>query len=952
MAETVVCFVLEKLFPLITAEAEMLRGLPTDLVAISNELRSIKVFLKDAEQRVEESDGIKEWVRQVRDVAYQIEDVIDEHLLLHHPREHHHNHFFNVFSNLTRSVVLLRSNHRIANTIKRIRLEVLEINQRRSSFSLGGGPSFSNGLDNEDPHKRADQDPRAGFLYVNESKLVGIDEPKRDIIRLLDLELQDFPQNKVISVVGMGGLGKTTLIRKVYEDMSVKKHFPFRAWITLSRPGRSIDIIRSMTKQFYRSAFDSAPLEIDTMDEESLTEEMRNYLRNQRFLVVFDDVWNIETYIKDVLPSYNNGNKILMTTRLEDVALAWKGSSCDRVYKLQPLSAEKAWDLFCRKVFGGPNAKCPQELDRLSREIVKKCEGMPLAIVTIGGLLSTKNKFVIEWHKLCNSIGAELANNLHLANIKKILLLSYHDLPHYLKPCFLYFGIFPGDRLIENTRLFRLWIAEGFIYKVSGKTLEEVADEYLTELIRRSLVQVTWVDIAKRPRGVRVHDLLREIILLKSKELSFCQVLNKEDLFIDGQSRRLAIPNDNVGTSAKLVIEGTTKRSHLRSLFLFEGHEVMPKFITGSFLKQVHLLKVLDLQNAPLSQIPESAGGLYHLQYLSLNSTNVERLPKSIGKLGNLQCLDLKNSLIRELPAELSRISKLRHLISYSYYWDDAFSFYVRNVRAARIPAAICWNSQEMQNLGWVDGSYAVGFIDQLGNLKQLRRLGVAHLKREDGRNLCNAIKYMHHLQAFMVASRSKDEVLDVNHILSPPPMLRRLLLMGRLEKLPDWISRLENVVKLVLCHSRLNEDPLEVLGALPNLMKLIVSEAYDGERLYFSATRFQNLKVLCLYCLCNLKLIELELGTLPVLKELQLGPSPQLKEVPTGIQHLKNLTLLRFHDMPKEFTDTLIPYKGQHYHIIEHVANVYINFKAGAGHWETSSLRSPQERKMVALWQ
>lgn len=279
MAETVVCFVLDKLVPLLRAEADLISGLPTELVASKND--GIKVFLKDAEERAEENDGIKEWVRQVRDIAYQIEDVIDEQCLRHHPHDHPHHRCFSIFSKLTRCVVLLGPNHEIASTIKRIHLEIQEINQRKITFALAGS-SPSNGFKYKDSHQCVDQDPRAGFLYVDESELVGIESPKRDLIRLLDLELQDYPQANLISVVGMGGLGKTTLVRKVFEDMSVQKHFHFRAWITLSRPGNTMHVIRNMMMQFYRSSSDSIPPEIDTMDEESLVQELRNYLRERR----------------------------------------------------------------------------------------------------------------------------------------------------------------------------------------------------------------------------------------------------------------------------------------------------------------------------------------------------------------------------------------------------------------------------------------------------------------------------------------------------------------------------------------------------------------------------------------------------------------------------------------------------------------------------------------------
>ncbi|XP_021857721.2 disease resistance protein RPM1-like [Spinacia oleracea] len=368
-------------------------------------------------------------------------------------------------------------------------------------------------------------------------------------------------------------------------------------------------------------------------------------------------------------------------------------------------------------------------------------------------------------------------------------------------------------------------------------------------------------------------------------------------------------------------------------------------------MKNFCLLKVLDLQDAPVNQISEAVGSLFHLQYLSLRGTKVKKLPSSIGKLQNLQTLDLKHSLVEELPTEISKLRKLRHLVSYSYHWDDTFSFHIRNVTAGKIPAEICQNSLGMQNLGWVDSSNSLGLLDQLGHLKQLRRLGVAGVEIKDGSTLCNAIKNMHRLQTILIASRNKDEVLDLDHMSSPPMFLRRVLLIGRLQKFPSWISQLENVVKIGFCHSRLKDGSFEPLGKLPNLKMLVVSEAYDGETLYFGAMRFQKLKILRLFYLYNLKVITMEPESLPVLEELELGSSPHM-EFPTGIQHLKSLTLLNLHDMPKTFSDDLTPNIGQHFGIINHVPNVYVNSKAGAGRWESSSLRCPYERETLLYTQ
>ncbi|KAH7545428.1 hypothetical protein FEM48_Zijuj01G0092800 [Ziziphus jujuba var. spinosa] len=180
--------------------------------------------------------------------------------------------------------------------------------------------------------------------------------------------------------------------------------------------------------------------------------------------------------------------------------------------ELKPLDPEKAYELFCKRAFrvefGG---RCPPSLNDLSRKIVKKCGGLPLAIVAIAGLLSTKDRTVYEWDKLHSSLSSELESNPHLTSIKRILLLSYYDLPYYLKCCFLYFGMYPEDYSIKLSRLLRQWIAEGFIKSKKDKTLEGVAHQYLSELIHRSLVQISDVHFLRGTcKACRVHDLLHE----------------------------------------------------------------------------------------------------------------------------------------------------------------------------------------------------------------------------------------------------------------------------------------------------------------------------------------------------------------------------------------------------------------------------------------------------------
>lgn len=261
----------------------------------------------------------------------------------------------------------------------------------------------------------------------------------------------------------------------------------------------------------------------------------------------------------------------------------------------------------------------------MSLEIVKKCQGLPLVATTIAALLSTKEKVVFEWKKLHDSLKSEFGANPHLSSISKILSLSYDDLPHHLKSCFLYFGIFPRDYSIENLTLYRLWIAEGFVQEKRDKTLEQVAEEYLNELINRNLIQ-TWVDFYVPTKSCRVHDLMHQVILSKVDELCFCGSLGHENnLRSRGKCRRLSIYNS---TGNVLMQNANADLRGVRSVFLFNIDNLDNHF--SNLFQKFKLLKVLDFTNAPLCNLPKQVGKLLHLKYLCLKNTKLKKLPKSI----------------------------------------------------------------------------------------------------------------------------------------------------------------------------------------------------------------------------------------------------------------------------------------------------------------------------------
>ncbi|KAK0601575.1 hypothetical protein LWI29_025465 [Acer saccharum] len=273
-------------------------------------------------------------------------------------------------------------------------------------------------------------------------------------------------------------------------------------------------------------------MEESNLPIEDVRAKVRNHLQQRRYLIVLDDVWSKDDWecIVNALPQGSGGSKIVVTSRNHNVANSCVESSDYYILELKGLEWKKAWHLFCKKAFPSNEGFCPRELLEWSQKIVKKCEGLPLAIAAVGSLLSKKRQNPNEWKKLHDSLGSEIGSDYNLAIISRILLPSYKDLPNNLKNCFLYFSIFPEDYSIERGRLICLWIAEGFIKQREGKTLEDDAEDYLSELIGRNLVEVSKWDFDGRVSSCRVQNLIREFIILKSKEENFVKVLAESNL--------------------------------------------------------------------------------------------------------------------------------------------------------------------------------------------------------------------------------------------------------------------------------------------------------------------------------------------------------------------------------------------------------------------------------------
>ncbi|XP_027180795.1 disease resistance protein RPM1-like [Coffea eugenioides] len=913
MAETILSLALNQLSTTLLEEGNLLGGLKQEVEHIIDELEHMRAFLKVAEAKEDDDHAIQAWMKQVREVTYDIEDVLDEFAVL---TAHHH---ASRFSRCFNSIKNLQARHKIAGEIQRIKSRLGNISELRQRYRLDHG-THQHFLGSATIANTWWDDA----ILVGKERLVGIQKPKQELIS----QLLDGDSNlKVISVLGMQGLGKTTLVKKVHEDGDVQKQFQITAWITVSQTRtRSIkellqDLIRQIVDQIKR------PINYAVESITELKSSVTKLLLGKRYGIVFEDVCDMGIWnsIKSALPDSGNGSRVMITTQLPHVAQASSPESQGYVYEMKPLSFEDSWTLFCDKTF--QQSYCPMHLKAIVHDILSKCRGLPLAIAAIGGVLASKDKDkdkADQWEIVRDSLAGEEEKTGEQDMVKKILLLSYKDLPSHLKTCLLYISIFPEDYEIQCHRLIQLWIAERFVQDRGGMTAEEVAFDYLKELIRRSLVRVTEVSWDGSPDHCRIHDLMREFILRKSQE---------QNMITLASLQHTRGPSEKVH---RLVINNSlTQRSnylkHLRSLITLTNTE--PTLLSELLLSK--LLKLLDLRDVQLEEIPNEVFKLFHLRFLCLRGTRVKKVPKSIKKLKNLEHLHLGQTNVRELPIQVLKLKKLRHLRVFQVV-DSSDANYE------------CYGFKAPSKIGELLSLHTLLFIDaqndektvveEIGKLIQLRELGITKLRRQDGEELCSSLQKLINLRELNVTAITKDEVIDIDHALpsSSLQFLRGLILRARLEKLPRWINSLQSLMKIDLIWSRLRGDePLEFLQHLPSLVEVRLSQAYEGEELNFRAGAFLKLETLYLGDMQGLKWIIVGNGAMPHLQRLYMSELPQLEELPWGIQHLRKLQSLHLDDVSSKLTEKLknpddeTGVRGN----IAHIREVVIGFRAD-GEW------------------
>ncbi|KAL5178000.1 Disease resistance protein RPM1 [Glycine soja] len=883
LQEIAVSLAVDYLLPPLKKAVNSVMEVPKDAADMKDKLDGIQAMIHDVDKMAaaEEGnsrDGIKAKVKQLVETSFCMEDIVDEYIIHQERQLGDDPGCASLPCKAIDFVKTTASRLQFAYMNQDVKSEFRGIKERNKSEdcsqiqSSGGNQNIT--FDNL----------RMAPLFLKEAEVVGFDSPRHTLERWLK---EGRKKLTVVSVVGMGGSGKTTLTKKVFDK--VQTRFTRHVWITVSQ---------SYTREGLLLKFLGAEKREDsTMDKASLVHEVRNHLSRYRYVVVFDDVWNENFWeeMKFALVDVENGSRIIITTRHREVAESCRTSSLVQVHELQPLTDDKSFELFCKTAFRSElDGHCPHNLKGISTEIVKKCGGLPLAIVATAGLLSRKSRDAREWQRFSENLSSELGKHTKLTPVTKILGLSYYDLPYHLKPCFLYFGIYPEDYEVECEGLILQWVAAGFVKSDEAtQTLEEVAEKYLNELIQRSLVQVSSFTWSGKIKRCRVHDVVREMIREKNQDLSFCHSASERgNLSKSGMIRHLTI------ASGSNNLTGSVESSNIRSLHVF-GDEELSESLVKSMPTKYRLLRVLQCECAPMYYyVPriESLGDLSFLRYLSFRRSSIDHLPKLIGELHNLETLDLRETDVCMMPREIYKLKKLRHLLNeYAFRMDSGIG-----------------DLTSLQTLRKVDIGYNTEeVVKGLEKLTQLRVLGLTQVEPRFKSFLCSLINKMQHLEKLYITSglgRNMDLHFDVF-----APVLQKVRLLGRLNVFPNWVAKLQNLVTLSLSSTQLTHDPLPLLKDLPILTHLtLLTYAYDGEVLQFPNRGFPNLKQILLKEFIRLKSIVIEDGALPSLEKLQLKFAFRLTEVPRGIDKLPKLKVFHCFCMSDEFKENFHLNRGQ----------------------------------------
>ncbi|XP_027152073.1 putative disease resistance protein At1g50180 [Coffea eugenioides] len=936
---------LQNIGKLVIEEAKFLQGVSEKVSLLRDDLKWIQMFLRHADTKQTARDTIQQWLPEFRAVAYEASDLVEDYALR-----------VSISSNrgFTRALKRTACIAREGYTLHDLGLKIQSLRTRISNLTKNFGRYVNLIARTEEGESSApsrQQQLRHTYSFVAEEDVVGL---RNDVEKLVEHLLKEGESTerkiRVASIVGMGGIGKTTLARKVYHHEKLKQSIKGFAWVCVSQQWQPKDLLQGILLKLTLENRE----EIMKSKEEQLLRLLREHLGARRCLIVLDDIWSTDAwdYLKDAISVSEHGTKILLTTRKRDVAEHVDPNGCH--HELRFLTEDESWELLRKKSLresSGEGCEDLGKMEELAKKMLNNCRGLPLAVVVLGGILRTK-KTLKEWDEVHENIKCYLDKGEKIGKegeVQKVLAYSYYDLPWQLKPCFLYLGKFGEDSDIGAESLYQMWIGEGMIFENDRKeqeTMMDVAERYLKELAIRCTVEIKAYEEGKHAvtelESCRLHDLMRDLCLAKAKEENLYKL-------VDRSPSRDSSPTTDAqyGLVLRLLPEDISQYNfppkeqtkHLRSFlcdslvgkwnYSNSGVRIMSQVKN---LKMLRVLTILSFHLASQSCYLKSPLGyvdkLIHLRCLRLRGHRIN-LPYSLGNLKYLETLDLSGSSHScRIPNVLWKLERLRYLYLPNHGWGP---------QCCKLRL-----SKQLEILESFDNLLC--YPEDVCKLSNLRSFKATVYKNfEDLEHIINHISNLDCLRISSLIIRScnfgKTNSNNSNDSNGSLDVLSRVLFSRNIheleirnslcKKLPDYQSQTvphpAGLTQLSLSYSGIEEDPMATLEKLPKLriLELGLSSILGQEMSCHSM----------LFGLGNLMQWKVDEGAMPKLSSLRIMDCPKLEKIPDGLRCLTTLEKVSLVGMPEEFNKRVRKENGQQgedYDKISHVPSVTIHRLVG----------------------
>ncbi|XP_057998261.1 putative disease resistance RPP13-like protein 1 [Hevea brasiliensis] len=696
-----------------------------DLRKWENMLMKIQAVLEDAEEKQMSNRWVKRWLDDLKDLAYHVEDILDDFQTysLQRQLKGETEAGSSKFRKLSHSVTTTINPGAIM-LMKFITTRFQEIVDQQNGLDLMkksvGGTSYIKVCARQ-PSTCLEREPR----------VYGRDEDKRKILDLISRNEASDVKVGVIPIVGMGGVGKTTLARLVYNDESLQQQqFCPKAWVCVSD---DFDILR-----ISKSILESITLKsCDLKELNQVHLKLQEELEGKKFLIVLDDVWNknYDKWITLCSPLMHGapGSRVIVTTRDEAIARMMKTIQS---HNLNCISNEDCWSLFLDHAFASRSvADADIKLKVIREKVITYCDGLPLAARTLGGLLRSEPRE--DWENVMNCKIWNLQGDGN--NILPVLRLSYYHLPSHLKRCFAYCAIFPKDYVFQKKQLVLLWMAEGLIEQRDD--MEDVGEEYFQDLCSRSLFQ------SSSNGGFMMHDLVNDVAKVVAGDTCF----RLEDELTASNKEKARHSSYIPGLYDRCErFEPFERIKHMRTflpLSLYDEYMrfYLAKCVPSYLLSKLRCLRVLSFNGYNITELPDSIGDLKHLRYLDLSYTDIVTLPETTTSLCNLQTLLLNGCYrLNKLPSEMQNLIKLRHLDMENTYAGMPQG--IEALKSLRILSdfVVGKGNEEvgitaLMNLKFLQGALRISRLDNVSNASDVRgailldKEGIDYLVMEDG---------------------------------------------------------------------------------------------------------------------------------------------------------------------------------------------------------------------------